>query len=430
MKIIYLTSLALTALTVPFGAGAQRLPETETDATLKVVQSKDTTQYFLTLHENAPHIANLADVPRFAVFGKEGKFYLGLGMNIKMVGEYDAGNPVPDRNIFATSAIPMHIAPGNGGEFNFSAQQSNIYLNVVALPGSKHQIGAYFSMNFRGDNYAPKLQHAYLKYRDFTAGYTYPIFSDHTISPATIDYEGPNCLQTIPHGMVAYEPHFGTHRQWQAGVGLDVPENSCTNAPGTATVSQRLPDISAYLQRSWAGGAGHFRIAGMMRNIYYRNTGENRNIDRLCWGVKASGITPIVGGLSASFSGVYGNGIASYIQDLNGMGMDLMPDGDNPGHLKAVKAWGAFGSFTYRFNPKLFCSATYSHVRTYQNRYSFTNTPWGETYRYAQYVAANVFYNINSIVQLGAEYLYGRRVNCDGAQAHDSRIEAMIQVSF
>lgn len=45
-------------------------------------------------------------------------------------------------------------------------------------------------------------------------------------------------------------------------------------------------------------------------------------------------------------------------------------------------------------------------------------------------MVGNVFYNINSIVQVGAEYIYGRRVDFDGSQAHDNRVEAMLQVSF
>ena len=148
------------------------------------------------------------------------------------------------------------------------------------------------------------------------------------------------------------------------------------------------------------------------------------------WGIKASGTTPIAGGLSASYMGLYGKGIASYIQDINGLGMDLMPDPSNPSRLEAVKAWSAVGSLQYKFSPKLFCTAIYSHVRTYADRYSDSpqigrrdintrNTWW-----------ATSFYNINSIVQVGAEYIYGRRVDFDGSQAHDNRVEAMLQVSF
>ena len=103
----------------------------------------------------------------------------------------------------------MDTRPGNKAQFRFSAAQSNVYMNVVALPGGENQLGAYVSLNFLGKNYAPKLHLAYLKYRNITAGYSYTIFGDVAAAPATIDFEGPNAIPFIPHGMIAYEPRFG-----------------------------------------------------------------------------------------------------------------------------------------------------------------------------------------------------------------------------
>lgn len=405
-------------------------PEEEESVSIRIMEQNDTSKYYVTMHENAPHKINIKDVPRFAILGKESKFYMGIGANIKVVPTFDFGNPVPNPNLFVTSGIPMAHAPGNGGQFKLSAQQSNVYLNVVALPGTKDQLGAYVSMNFLNSGYAPFLQHAYLKYRDIIAGYTYTIFADAAAAPATIDYEGPNGLATIIHGMVAYEPYLDKNHNWRAGIALDMPETSITNADRTVSVSQRLPDIPFYIQRNWAGGAGWLRVAGIIRNMYYRDNVSGKNIDKVGWGIKASGTTPIYGGLSASYMALYGKGIASYIQDINGLGMDLMPDPSDPSRLESVKAWSAVASLQYRFSPKLFCTAIYSHVRTYAHQYADSPSDWNTGYKYAQYVAGNIFYNVSPIVQIGAEYIYGRRVDFDGSQAHDNRLEAMLQVSF
>lgn len=423
--------LATAVLIIPAILWAQQSPsDNETITRIEILSHNDTSVYYTTLHENAPHLIHIKDVPRFALLGKESKFYMGVGANIKAVPTFDFGNPIPDPNYFVTSGIPMNISPGNGGQFKISAQQSNIYLNIVALPGEKDQLGAYVSMNFLGNNYAPKLQHAYLKYRGITAGYTYTIFADAAATPATIDYEGPNALATIIHGMVAYEPTFGKHKEWQAGIGIDMPETSCTYADRTVKVNQRIPDIPMYIQRKWAGGNGWLRLAGIVRNMYYRNEQAGKNVDKVGWGIKLSGKTPIAGGLSASYMALYGKGIASYIQDLNGMGMDLMPDPSDPSRLDLVKAWSGAWSLQYQFSPKVFCTATYSHVRNYARQFADSSSDWKTGYKYAQYAVGNIFYQINSIVQVGAEYIYGRRVDFDGSQAHDNRIEAMLQVSF
>ena len=394
--------------------------------------ARDTIGFYSTLKENAPKHVNINNVPRFAVFGKEDKFYLGIGANITLVGEYDFGNTVPDANFFITSAIPMTVPAGNGAKMRFTAQQSGIYLNVVALPDSPNKIGAYVAFNFLNDNYSPYLEHAYLKFHDITAGYTYSLFSDVAAAPALIDYEGPNSMATIPHALIAYEPYLGKDKGWRLGVALEMPEESYTNAAHTATVSQRIPDIPFYVQKFFSSGNGWVRLAGMVRNLYYRNALASRNIDKVGWGIHASGKIPVTPSLSASFSAIYGQGIASYIQDINGEGMDLMPSGSDTGSLKAVKAWAGYGSLTYQFTPRLFSTATYSHVRAYAPRYAASdNAPaWGENYSYAQYVAVNTFFQINSIAQAGVEYLYGRRVDCNGNQAHDNRVECMLRVSF
>ncbi|MDE6466533.1 MAG: hypothetical protein K2L44_07495, partial [Duncaniella sp.] len=98
--------------------------------------------------------------------------------------------------------------------------------------------------------------------------------------------------------------------------------------------------------------------------------------------------------------------------------------------LKAVEGWCAFCALQYNFSPSLFCTDMYSHVRTYAGEYTDSSVPWGTGYKYAQYVLGNLFWQVTPIVQVGVEYIYGRRVDFDRSQAHDNRIQAMLQVSF
>lgn len=386
--------------------------------------------YYTVLHLNAPHLLNEQDVPRFALLGKEHKFYMGIGANIIGTMDYDFGNPISDPNSFTTRDIPMEIAPGCGGQFKLSAQQSNFYLNVVALPGSENQIGAFVMIKFLGHDYTPNLDQAYLKYRGVTIGKTFSIFTDAAANPPTIDHQGVNAATTVVHAMVGYERVFGKGKQWQFGVGMDMPNESYTNASCTSWVSQRIPDVPFYIQRNWSQGKGWIRFSGIIRNIYYRDLLANKNRDVIGWGIKTSGRTPVSNGLWFAWQGVYGKGIASYINDLQTCGLDMTPNPANPGQLDAVKAWAGFASLQYRFNSKCFATTTYGHVRTYANYFNDSSTPWATGYRYAQYLATNVFYNFNPIVQVGAEYLYGRRVDYDSRQAHDNRFQVMLKVSF
>ncbi|MDE5902449.1 MAG: porin [Muribaculaceae bacterium] len=377
--------------------------------------------------ENAPD--DLKDaVPRFAVFGVPGKFYIGLGGTIKLTAGVDAGDPISNPNEFVTADI-QPVGPGDHTKFQISAMQSSFYLNFVGLPGTDNQIGAFINMNFL-NNYVPVLQYAYLKWRGIKAGYDYSVFSDLGATPPTIDYEGPNAATAFPVPTVNYTYHFGKNKAWSATAGLELSQLSQTNSAHSKTINQGAPDIPVALEYSWNKSQDWVRLSAVLRNMCYRNVESDQNIDIVGWGISLSGTAEIVPNLRAYWTGTYGHGIASYIQDLNGANLDLTPNGDFSS-LKATKTWGAFGALQYNFSPDVYMSASYSHVRNYANPWEGGNPlTFGEAYKYAQYVNASLFWNVNSYITTGVEYLYGRRVNNDRTQAHTNRMQAMIQLSF
>ena len=100
--------------------------------------------------------------PRFAIVGKDEKFYLSISGYVKATASYDFGSVIDNPNEFVTAAIPTPGDPMNKGLFQFSAMQSHLNLNFVALPGTSNQVGAFLGMTFL-DNYTPSLEFAYLK---------------------------------------------------------------------------------------------------------------------------------------------------------------------------------------------------------------------------------------------------------------------------
>ncbi|MDE5958260.1 MAG: porin [Muribaculaceae bacterium] len=387
-------------------------------------KKKDADKVF---EENAPDDLKEA-VPKFAVFGIPGKFYIGIGGSVKVTAGVDAGDPIENANEFITADISP-VAPGNHTKFNLSAMQSNLYLNFVGLPDSDNQIGAFINMNFLR-NYVPVVQAAYLQWRGIKAGYAYSVFSDQGATPPTIDYEGPNAATAIPVPTLNYTYHFGRHKEWSASAGLELSQLSQTNCARSRTVNQAAPDIPIALQYRWNNASDWVRLSAIMRNMNYFNGVADRNIDIVGWGISLSGTAEIVPNLRAYWTGTYGHGIASLIQDLSGGNMDLTPIGDQ-NRLKATKTWGAYGALQYNFTPDVYLSACYSHVRNYADPWDGGDVlTYPEAYKYAQYVSGSLFWNVNSYVTTGLEYIYGRRVNFDRSQSHDNRMQAMIQLSF
>lgn len=383
------------------------------------------------LDENAPQEFAIQGVPKFAIFGKEGSFYLGIGGFVKGVATFDWGHPIDNPDDFTTSAIPMSVAPGNKARFNGSAMQSLIYLNFIALPGDNNEFGAFVGMDFLND-YSPTLEFAYLRYRGVKVGFDYSLFSDPAAEPPTIDHEGPCSETSLQHFLANYTFQFGKKGAWKAGAGIEMPEVSVTTSANTAEVSQRVPSIPAFLQYSWADGASWLRGAVILRNMQYRDLAAEKNVNKAGWGVTLTGSATLFPGLTAYWQGVYGRGIASYMQDCTDLGLDMTPAKGDNSRLDLVKAWGAYGALQYDISDNVFVSAGYSHVRTYAPSYADAgvSTPWAEQYRYAQYAYGNIFWNINALLQAGLEYNYGRRVDYSGISSHDNRLQAMLQLNF
>lgn len=377
------------------------------------------------LYENAPNYFNAPDMPRFAIIGKERKFYLGIGGYIKASVSYDLGNPINNANCFETSLIPMTNQKGNGSLFQMSAAASNMFFNFVALPHTKDQIGGYINFNFAGEgsNYGFSLKAAYITYRGFLLGYNTSLFTDGAASAPTIDQQGPNSMTFLFNTVLDYQHEFNKH--WKVGIGLELPVVDATYGRGAYSINQRVPDIPFYLQYSWAEGNGWLRMSGLLRNMMYEDELNGRS-NGVGYGIKASGALPFGSKITMYYQGVYGKGIASYIQDIQGYGYDMVPVVENDvDKLEVPEAWGFYAGLQWQVSPRMFTSATYSTVQI-----DLPESGSVSAYKNAQYVVANIFYNLTPSVRTGIEYIWGCRENLNGTFKQNTRIQTAVRVNF
>lgn len=391
---------------------------------------------------NAPEQFSSPGLPRFVLVGSTGKFGIGIGGFAKGTVSFDFGDVIDNPTSFITSEIPTPGTPGNGGKFQFGIGTSTLYLNAVATPDNGHNVGAFVAVNFLGANLAPKLQYAYVNLGGIQVGYNYTLFADMGAAPPTIDFEGPNAYAVIPTVGVRYTRFFGRQKQFSAGIGIEKPEADYTLSRTKGSVFQRIPDFPMFFRWSWERDAW-IRLAAIVRGIQYRDLTAEHNRTVAGWGFSLSGSSPLGSlPLTLYWDACAGRGISSIYQDLMGTPTDLMPWQGHDGRLRSVASWGGYAGLQWNINRRLFASAYYSHLRLYADRYtaaappadspdvSAAWTPWGEQYRYAQQCAANVFYRLTSYLQCGVEYDYGRRVNMNGTQGHDSRVQMMLKLSF
>lgn len=376
-----------------------------------------------TLKQNAPQSPNDNGLPRFAVVGKDRKFYLGIGGQFLGEGVFTWGDNMSSPYLFTPSSLSPST-PGNGGNTQFAWQTSSIYLNFVAMPESENQLGIFFKANFTGNNNAFSCFHFYAKYRGLTAGYTTSLFTDGAAEPMTIDFEGPNGYPYLNVFTAYWRQKFTDNIS--GAIGIDAPTASLTGGNGTEQVNQRIPAIPLYLQYAWNGGNSHVRLSGLVRPLQYRNTKAGRNSTLTGGGVQLSGMTSIAGPLSVNFNAAYGPGIGSYLQDDNGLGLDAVATKE-PGKMKAVKSLGLTGGLSYAFSSKVSANVAYSHLTNWMPDDAVISE--GQ-YRYGDYVAANVIWNINKFVSAGIEYDYGHRKDFSGQGLHANRLQCQLAVTF
>ncbi len=375
------------------------------------------------LKENAPSAPNDNGLPRFAIVGKDHKYYIGIGAQFLGEAVYDFGDNMPSTLLFTPSSITP-ATPGNKGSLGFAWQSSSIYVNALALPGTKNQVGVFFKANFLGNGNAFNCFHFYAKYRGLTAGYTTSLFADGAAEPMTIDFEGPNGYPFTTLFTAYWTQNFT--KNFSGAIGVEAPTTSITTGDKTATVNQRIPAIPLYLQYAWDEGNSHLRLSGLIRPMQYRNlaAGENKTLVGL--GVQLSGMTKVVGPLSFSYNAAYGRGIGNYLQDDNGLGLDAVAT-SNPGDMKMVKSLGVTAGLNCAFTPKLSSNLVYSHLTNWLPSHAQVE---GSQYRYGDYVAANVIYNINNFVSAGIEYDYGLRKSFDATTLHTNRLQVQFGVTF
>lgn len=374
--------------------------------------------------ENMPQRARESGLPRFAIVGHDRKFYMGLGAQFNGIAAFDFGDAMPNALDFIPSAMSRPTA-GNGGNLRFNAASSNIYLNVVALPGTKDKIGFFFKMQFNeGNGYGFHLSHVYVTYRGLTAGYTSSLFQDDAAIPYTIDSQGPNGLAANKVVTGSWTQHFT--KNFSGAIGVEGPTANMTNGVSARQVTQRIPAFPLYLQYAY-GDASHIRASVLLRPLQYRNLVKDKNTGKLSWGVQLSGVTEIVSPITFYYSAVYGKGIANYIQDTEDLALDATPNHIHPGEMQLTESLGLTGGIGIQFSKKWQANLSYSHLT---NWYDSEARPDGNTYRYDDYAAANILYDLNRFLTFGIEYDYGHAKDLNGTSYHCNRLQGLLQVTF
>lgn len=452
MKAQFLGLLACSAI-VASPALAQDKKEKTNDPGNRVSfvkTSQDSTVYKI-LEKDRSKDVNDIPVPHFAIHTANNKFVMTIGAQINPIIGGDLGNDLyrnDDAGInFIPSCIPAPSQPDRKSDFYINALNADVDLQVVGFGGTGDQITGYVKFGTNGVDNDLHLKKAYVSWRGLTAGRKNTLFQDDAVCPPTIDPQGPNGYVSTTVEEISYvSPVWGG---FNFGVGLDIPSYYTSSGVYRGKdylsksrlvregitgvdpegVSMTVPDIPLYVQ--WGASAlNRVRLGAIVRPMLYKDLINDHRRATVGWGLSLSGNVNPVEPLVFYLQATYGKGIGAYIQDTQGLPLSFTPKDGEAGHMTPTPMLGWLAGVTYNINPKWQVNAMASQARVWkvgpyaeaqaQNPGEYNN------YRYGYYGAANVFYNLSSYLQFGAEYLYGYRSTWSGQCGHDNRIQFQI----
>lgn len=273
--------------------------------------------------------------------------------------------------------------------------------------GGKIEVDFASSDNSKSENL--RIRHAYLTYNDWLFGQTTSNFlSNH--APEMIDF-GTNV-------------GGGTARIPQVRYGMKLaPETQLFLAAeeGNSTgdgIKYRIPNLTAKLTQGFAGGLGSVSARALLEN--YKS--ETANDDEFGYGVALGANYKVSDALkvSADVSHVKGNN--NYLTGSNSA--YKVVDGDiEQNEFNAVQV-GA----TYKFSPTLRSTLAYGALFADDgSEYAQQNATANEK---VQQAWINFIYTPVAPIDLGVEYINGKRDTFAGESYNDNRIGLMAKYSF
>lgn len=365
------------------------------------------------------------EAPYFTFMSKGADVAMGVGAVIKMRGYFDWNGSI-DGASFNPYLINMPKTPENMKGLGASVAGTTIYFSIVGRHSVIGDYRGYIEGGFNGyQNSGFKLKKAWFQVRDFTAGLATTTFSDPAAQPDLLDGAGANGKVDKSNVLVRYLHTFAN--RWSVAASVEFPSSNQDHADPALTkkVKDYVPDFAALGQYQWNRGLSHVRLAGLLRTMSYHDevTGRNRHVTG--WGVMLGTVVRAGRYLTFFGQGSVGQGMSSYTCDLSIGNYDLLADPGHAGELYSpTTASGTVGVKGY-WLPNLTSTIALATLRTYAR-----DGVAGDKYKYGQYLAVNLIWDITPRLQAGVEYETGKRMNYSGAHVNANRAQVVFTASF
>ena len=365
------------------------------------------------------------EAPLFTLMTKDANYSMGIGGIVNVTGWFDWNGIIPGNDGFVVYKIPIPKTPENMKGVGASAAGSRLFFNIIGRNTPVGLFRAYIEAGFNGyNNSGFRLRRAWIQVKDFTVGLAKSTFSDPAAEPPVLDAQGTNGKPDKVNVLARYMRTW--KNRWSVGASIEFASSSTTEIENvTKKVHDYVPDFAALGQFQWNRGFSHVRLAGLLRNMAYRDLIHRKNQHVAGWGVELSSVVRAGNRLTFYGLAAVGKGIASYSVELAGGIPDLLPDLNRQGELYAPTTLSGTFGVKVQILPKLSSTVALSTLRLFAKE-----NPDDDSYKYGQYLSANLVYAVTHRLQVGAEYLAGKRMNFNHTNANANRAQISCIYSF
>ena len=304
-----------------------------------------------------------------------------------------------------------------------TAKTTRLGLDFNTNVGGDNKLGGKVEVDFAGTNEALRIRHAYLTYNSWLFGQTTSNFlSNH--APEMIDFGtnvggGTTRIPQVRYGFnlapatklfLAAEEGNSSATQWNATDSKNVASD----------VKYSLPVLTAKLTQGFADGKANASVRGLVEQYKSEESGD----DKTGWGIAAGVNYQVIDPLKLSADVSYVQGNSNY---LYGSNTAFYVDPAN-GNIEQNEAFGVQVGGTYKFNEKLRSTLAYGALFADDSTDYATLNPTANEEVYQAWI--NFIYSPVKPLDLGVEYINGKRDTFAGNSYKDNRVGLMAKYSF
>ncbi len=361
--------------------------------------------YHVLLHNDLPNSRN--EVEKQSYSGFVISSIKGVVLNIGGFVEADLMhdlNPLEDKSSFTTSTIVMDPTPGSQNVTSFSVRPSRISFKGSSTDNS---FSALLEFDFEGSNGAttPRLRHAYITYKSWSAGKYWSNFMDSDNNPEILDFEGPNATISLRQIQVRYS--FKAGKSNMMAVSLEAPGAEIT-VPASWSSKNVYPDLTFSFTHQFWQGTSHLRVAALAHPITWLDAnGVEKNT--LGGAVNFTASIQVTKLDNINLQATAGTGFGKYNNDLGGLGYDAFQRKCDTTKLSTANQVNLFAYYNHWWTPRL-SSALGGGYLDMLDTSAITDA---NTIKSTSYASTNLIYYPNDHFKFGLEVLYGKRKDMD-----------------